>query len=503
MYKLSELIGRNEGAGIYINGVVCDSRQVMPGNAFFCIKGGKCDGASFIDEALRRGARAIICSFDYGIRSERAVIVTHENVRSAYTRAVSVIYGEPSKKMKMIAVTGTNGKTTVSKMIHSALIASGKRCALIGTLGASFEGRVSSISGMTTPDPEVLYCLLAEYANAGAEYVVMEASSHALAQSKLDGIAFEVGAVTNLTAEHLDYHGDMESYYRAKLSLFDRCKTGVFLCDDYYTVRMHAEATCKKVACSALDSKCAIHAENPSYSFENGTAFDAVLDGKRIPIHSSVPAFFTVSNALLAFSVLKTLSVSDEDIYMGIASLSGVDGRMERVETEEDFSVFIDFAHTPDALSKLLSGVKKIKRAEQRVVTLFGCGGDRDRSKRSLMGAVASRLSDFVIITADNSRSESVSDIIDEIMLGFDKSCPHIRIEDREQAIKYAIMNAGKGDIILLCGKGHEGYEISRSGVRAFCEKDIVRAALKKRKEEENLSNVSKKGSDTGKDNRR
>lgn len=480
--KLSYLIDGIAENSQEVNGVSADSRGVKNGEAFFCIRGTKTNGAGYIDEAIKNGATVIVS--DEKLPTTPSVVrsVTVKNVRSAYAVACSRMYGEPSRKMKMIGVTGTNGKTTVCSMIESALLAAGKKCAVIGTLGARFEGKFTSLSTMTTPDPEVLYALLYEYSNKGAEYVVMEASSHSLAQSKLDGIYFDVGAITNVSAEHLDYHKNMQDYCIAKQSLFERSRGGVFLCDDFYTTEMYNCAKGKKIACSVKDKRYQIHAERVGFDFENGCIL-TVKDGtETVTLHSPIPASFTPSNVMLAYAVLKTLGIKNEHIHNGIASLKCVQGRMERVTTGRDFSVFIDFAHTPDALSRLLSGIKLMKRQGQRIVTLFGCGGDRDKTKRSLMGAIASRLSDFVIITSDNSRSEEPQDIIDEIMGGFDKSCPHVRIDDRRQAIEYAVLNAESGDIILLCGKGHECYEITKCGKRDFCERKIVTEALRKRK---------------------
>ncbi len=466
--------------GVSVTGLCSSSEKVSKGCAFFCIKGRKADGDDYINIAIQKGAAVIIS--ESAEPRDGAIFITVKDARSAYARALSKMYGEPSGKMKIIALTGTNGKTTVSQMIGNALKLSGKRCALIGTLGAEFEGEITSLEAMTTPDPEVLYALLDKYARAGAEYVVMEASSHALALRKLDGIDFKIGAITNMSAEHLDFHGDMDSYYKAKSMLFERCERGVFLCDDFYTAKMFSEAKCQKTSCSVSDKRYDLYAENIGYSFENGTVFTVLGNGFSLPLHSDIPAEFTVSNALLACAVLRELGLNGAQIYKGISTLKGISGRMERVETGRDFSVFIDFAHTPDALSRLLTSVKRLKRPEQRIVTLFGCGGDRDKSKRSLMGAVASHLSDMVIITADNSRSEDTDSIITQIMTGVDKSRVHIRIDDREKAIEYAIMNAGTGDIILLCGKGHEEYEITKQGSRPFFEKEIVRKALQKRK---------------------
>ena len=490
MFSLSELITDEEVCGEYpkdlkVSGVCADSRKVLPGNVFVCINGCRKCGQDYIEEAVRRGAYAVMVEQECKRAVKGAALIKVKNSRSVYAKMLSRVY-DVKNSLKLIAVTGTNGKTTVCQMIKSAITESGRRCAVIGTLGACFEEDCRQIDQMTTPDPEVLYKLLFDFARQGAEYAVMEASSHALALGKLDGLEFEVGAITNMSAEHLDFHGNMEEYYKAKLKLFDKCKKGVFLCDDFYTVKMYSEAECERISCSVRDITRDYHTENIGFSFENGSVFTIVGEkGRSIPMHSPIPAEFTVSNGLLATAVLKALGIEEVSIYKGISRMKGVKGRMEKVETGLDFSVYIDFAHTPDALAKLLQGVKAIKRSESRIVTLFGCGGDRDKSKRSLMGMVASSLSDMVIVTSDNSRSEDSADIIDEIMKGIDKSRPHVRIDDREKAIEYAVMNAEKGDIILLCGKGHEGYEIDKNGKREFSEKNIVLRCAAKRQGQE------------------
>lgn len=485
---MGELIAEEDVCGEYpkdlrVSGVIADSREVLPGNVFVCISGCRKCGRDYIEEAVRRGAYAVAVEQDCKREIRGAALIRVKNSRSVYAKMLSRVY-DIRNALKLIAVTGTNGKTTVCQMIKSAITESGRRCAVIGTLGACFEDNLRQIDRMTTPDPEVLYKLLFDYARQGAEYVVMEASSHALALGKLDGLTFEVGAITNMSAEHLDFHGNMEEYYKAKLKLFDKCKKGVFLCDDFYTVKMYGEAECERISCSVRDKERDYHTENIGFSFENGSVFTVVGDkGRSIPMHSPIPAEFTVSNGLLATAVLKALGIEEVSIYKGISRMKGVKGRMERVDTGLDFSVYIDFAHTPDALAKLLQGIRAIKRSESRVVTLFGCGGDRDKSKRSLMGMVASSLSDMVIVTSDNSRSEESAVIIDEIMKGIDKSRPHVRIDDRERAIEYAVMNAEKGDILLLCGKGHESYEIDKNGTRAFSERDIVLRCAANRQE--------------------
>lgn len=478
-YRLSKY--RNEK--IYVTGVVHDSREVLPGNIFICLKGKKRDGFSFIREAEKRGVRVIICENTYNYTLKNAVFVTVKDARKAYSKILSNMYGNPAGKLKMVAVTGTNGKTTVCQMIASGLNAAGKKCAVIGTLGAEFEGRKTDTETLTTPDPELLYKLLKEYSDCGAEYVVMEASSHSIQLGKLECINFVCGAITNLTPEHLDFHGNMDEYYRAKKKLFEKCLTGVFLTDDQYTEKMYGESECKeKIRCSVRNSGADYYCSEIECSLANGCR--AVVDhsGRKITYLSPVPAEFTASNILLAAAVLDVLGIDPEDAVRGIAGLKNVPGRMEKISADRNFDVYIDFAHTPDALEKLLSSISHLKKKGQRVVTLFGCGGDRDKSKRQLMGKVASMLSDFVIITSDNSRTEKISDIIKEIEKGVDKSKPYLVIENREKAIEYAISSAADGDIIMLCGKGHENYEIDSKGKHEFSEKEIVSRLLKNRK---------------------
>ena len=485
MYCLKDIFDfGTDNAEMSVKGISADSRKTEKGELYVCLKDKKGGGEAYIKEAVARGAAAVICDETLFDTVEKVPCFSVKDPRSAYAKILSKALGEPSKRMKMIAVTGTNGKTTVTKMIESILKAAGKRVAVIGTLGAQLDGRVTPLGTMTTPDPEILYPLLKSYADEGAQYVIMEASSHALALSKLDGITFDIAAITNMTAEHLDFHGNMDGYFTAKSRLFERCKSGVFLCDDYYTVEMYKKATCRKVSCSVKRSDTDYYAENVGFSFENGTILSVNKNGSAYPLHSDITAEFTASNALLAFAVASELGIRPDIIYKGIAMLKNVEGRMQKIETDADFSVFIDFAHTPDAFSKLLGSIRQLRKRNERIVTLFGCGGDRDKSKRSLMGAIASRLSDMVIITSDNSRSEEPCDIIDGIMQGVDKSRPHVRIEDRKKAIEYAVRNAEKGDIILLLGKGHEKYEIGKNGSRYFSEEDIVKEALAERRKE-------------------
>ncbi len=486
MYNLKKLLKNIEYESdteipddLVVTSISSDSKKLSPGSLFVCLKGIRKNSHDFINEVVRRGAVCVICDKYCKIKPESAMAVRVENPHSAYAKLLSAACGEPEKRLKLIAVTGTNGKTTVTHMIHSALCSLGKRTALIGTLGGFFELEKDSIGTMTTPDPERLYPLLKRYAELGAEYAVMEISSHALALCKADGLHFKVGAITNITPEHLDFHGDMEHYTAAKAKLFSMCDKGVFCVDDEYTARLFAQSECESsVSCSVADIGADIYAADILLKGLDGCEFTARHSDGGTRISSPIPGMFTVSNALAAFGALTALGFSPAESAKGIASLFGVKGRMEVLPIRADFSVIIDFAHTPDALSKLLQSVRSMRKEGQRIVTLFGCGGDRDKTKRSLMGTIASQLSDFVIITSDNSRNEDKMTIINQITSGISNNYPCVCFCEREAAIEFAVKNASDGDIILLCGKGHEEYEIDSKGLRSFSEREIVFRAI-------------------------
>lgn len=472
-----------EHADTDITAVVSDSRRVIAGCLYVCIKGERYDGHSYIGSAVSRGAVAVVCDrlADIGHASCGAVLISVENTREALARLCSAIYGNPQNGMKLIGVTGTNGKTTVSRMIYEILIRSGRRAGVIGTLGAVCCGAQldicsdNELSNMTTPEPEELYRILQAMRDSGAELVVMEVSSHALVQSRVAPILFDIGVFTNLTPEHLDLHGDMESYFEAKRLLISQSRRAVINCDDPYGRRLYTEFSDISVGCSLRGADRAVCAEQIQLS-ESGISYKLCHPRMRARISCSIPGEFTVMNSLEAVVVSHELCVGTSDIKAALSSLSGVDGRLERVIPDRDvgFSVFIDYAHTPDALENLLRTARGFSRRRQRIVLLFGCGGDRDRSKRARMGRIASAMADLVIITSDNSRSEESADIIGEILKGIDKETYFTVIEDRAEAIEYAIKNAREGDIILLAGKGHEKYEINKAGKVYFCERELV-----------------------------
>ena len=478
------------------------SGECTVGSIFVCIEGRQRDGHCFASEAVENGAIAVVCSRGRGaeVREFTAsfgevCIIEVDDTRSAYAKACGEFYAVSRAEVKVICVTGTNGKTTVSSMIRDGLCAYGKRAALLGTLGGSFEGTEYSCGTMTTPDPKRLYGILSDFISRGAEYIVMEASSHALALRKLDGLRICMGVFTNLTPEHLDFHGNMDEYEYAKSLLFRKCEYGgVFLEDD-----PHAEVMAhslpegrRRVRCSLVDVTADYRADNVNFLGEDGVKY-AVIHGEnraedglsefRTDVYCGMVGEFSLRNSLLAFATLCELGIPAACASGGITACRGVKGRMEKlpVPKESGIAVFIDFAHTPDALSKLIRSVRGFCGAEKRIVTVFGCGGDRDRSKRSLMGAIASRLADFTVITADNSRSESIEGIINDILSGVDRSRPYKVIPDRREAIEYVLDSSASGDVILLCGKGHEEYELRGGETVPFSEREIVADFFRKR----------------------
>jgi UDP-N-acetylmuramoyl-L-alanyl-D-glutamate--2,6-diaminopimelate ligase len=406
-------------------------------------------------------------------------------------RAAALIYhswyGKPAEKLHVIAVTGTNGKTSVTFMLRAIFEAAMYRTGLIGTVNYYSAGRRilggtdDPLANMTTPDPGELYRMLAEMAADGVEYVFMEVTSHALAFGKPDAIHFDAAIFTNLTPDHLDFHGDMEKYYQTKKKLFSMCDKAVINIDDGYGARLAGEVTCPHVTCSAKGISSDYMATQICQSGVDGNQYRLSSKQKRFTIRTPLPGAFSVINTLEAAACASMLGISPSVIMTALGTMAGVDGRMERVRLGvlADYSVFIDYAHTPDALENLLRTAKGFAGERERVVLVFGCGGDRDRSKRSVMGEIAGRLADFVIVTSDNSRSEQPMDIICDIQKGLGDS-DYVIIPSRRRAIEFAIREAHAGDIILLAGKGHEEYEIDRSGKHFFSEKQIVAEAAGK-----------------------
>jgi len=495
--------GSETALDVEISDVTDNSGECADKSVFVCVEGRRNDGHDYASEAVENGAVALVCSpgrneemREFTASFGDVAVIEAEDTRSAYAKLCGIFYGVFDSEARVVCVTGTNGKTTVSTMIRDGLSAYGKRAALLGTLGGEFEGRHYDSDTMTTPDPKRLYGILGEFISLGAEYIIMEASSHALALRKLDGLTVYMGVFTNLTPEHLDFHGNMDEYEYAKSLLFAKCRYGgVFFADDPYWERMALSLAneCRRARCSLSDSEAEYRADGIAMLGENGVKYSVIHGNYRVEggehncrtdVYCGIAGSFSVANSLVAFATLCELGIPPVCASGGITACRGVRGRMEKlpVPSESGISVFIDFAHTPDALSKLIRSVRAFCGPEKRIVTLFGCGGDRDRSKRSLMGAIASRLADFTVITADNSRGEPLGVIINDILSGVDRARPHVVIPDRREAIEYALDSAAEGDVILLCGKGHEEYELRDGEKIPFSERKIVSDFFDKRK---------------------
>lgn len=475
----------DEARAVDVGGIKTDSRRVERGDLFLCIRGLTFNGHEYIKDAVERGAVGVVVDRSYkGDLPQSAVGITVKDTRHAAAMLYDAWYGHPSRSMKIVAVTGTNGKTSVTHMLRAIFEGAMHKCGLVGTVDCYSAGKrlnvrsENPLANMTTPDPEELYRMLAIMAADGVEYVFMEATSHALALSKLDALCFEAAVFTNMTPEHLDFHGDMEKYFSAKSRLFSMCKRAILNVDDAYGRRLSEEITCPTYTCSTTRRDVDFFATDIKDRGVDGSEYILNSRNHRVTLRTPIPGAFNVINTMEAATCATVLGISPAVITQALGALSGIAGRMERIRlgTLTDYSVFIDYAHTPDALENLLMTARGIKQADQRIVLVFGCGGDRDKSKRPIMGTIAARLADVCVVTSDNSRSEDPMDIIRDITASM-RSEEYTVIPNREEAITHVIRHARRGDIILLAGKGHEEYEIDREGKHPFCEKEIAKAA--------------------------
>lgn len=475
-----------------ISSVADDSRDVVSGGLFICIRGSHTDAHDLIPQAVCAGASCIVIAQDAVIEEERlsdCVVLRTENTRRACACMYDAWYGFPSRNLKIIGITGTNGKTSVTHLLRRILECALHKCGLIGTVGCDSDGRYldgstrNSLANMTTPDPRELYRMLAEMCSDGVEYVLMEVTSHALTYAKTAPIRFCAAIFTNLTPEHLDFHKTMEAYADAKAQLFAQSRLAVLFADSPYAEQMHAHAAGKTVWCTVSGNRGDYCAEQVTAKGENGIAYRLKFVNGSAVIRCPIAGRFTAVNSLLAAACALELGIGIGCVQDALRSIAGIKGRMERVRLggPADFTVMIDYAHTPDALENLLRSVREIKKNEERIVLVFGCGGDRDRSKRPLMGRLAGSMADEVIVTSDNSRTEDPQVIISQILEGMSANAPCTVIADRSEAIRHAILNAKAGDWILLAGKGHEEYEIGPNGRQAFSETDTVQKAFAER----------------------
>ncbi len=472
--KLSQVLNglnvKNEYKDVEITDVTSDSRLVEKGYLFVCIKGASFDGHSVAKQMFEKGAAAVVVEKDLGI--ENQIIV--DNTRESYSPICANFFGNPANELKLIGLTGTNGKTTTTFLIKQILENVGKKVGLIGTV-QNMVGSEVYPAHYTTPDPHELQSLFRKMVDANCEYCVMEVSSQALAQGRVKGIHFLIGAFTNLTQDHLDYHKTWENYFNAKRILFENCDIAVTNVDDKNGLKIVENLPCKVVTYAVDNINSDYTAKNVSFS-SNGVKYELVGD-KIGRVVCPIPGRFSVYNSLCAATVALALGVDFEDTLIAIGKSNGVKGRIEVVPTNTDYTVIIDYAHSPDGLENIISSLKEI--AKGRVVTLFGCGGDRDKTKRPKMGKIAADLSDFCVVTSDNPRSENPSEIIKDILEGMkDSKTPYVVVENRKEAITWALHNAQKDDIILLAGKGHETYQILPTGTIHFDEREVVAEVL-------------------------
>ncbi len=468
----NEVVNKEKISGkIDISGVCCDTRIIKKGEAFFALSGVKDDGTSFAKEACEKGACAIIAEKPFE-EELSAPIIFVPDVRKAFAKACFAACGDPQKKLKLIGVTGTNGKTTITNLVKKILSDAGKKCAMFTTVGYDVCGAFYP-STHTTPPPEKLAPLFAQAVDNGAEYAVMEVSSHSIAQKRVGALDFEVGIFTNITRDHLDYHKTMEEYTRVKASFFSQCKNSVINLDDERAEDMARKAQDKVFFVSEKDSRADFFIKNIAINVR-GMSYKLASNDGETNISVPIAGDFNIYNTAQAAIAAKILGVAENDIVRSLGAFCGVDGRMEMVCRDKfPFSVIIDYAHTPDALEKALLACSKITSG--KLWCIFGCGGNRDRGKRPEMGAIASRLADIAVVTSDNPRTEEPQAIIDDIIVGISpENKNHISIVDRKEAIEYALSHAEEGDTILLAGKGHETYIDDKNGKHYFSEKDIV-----------------------------
>lgn len=452
---------------IDIREVRYDSRAVQPGDLFVAVRGFATDGHAYIGMALKKGAVAVVC--EQAGKGIPAVIVP--DARAALADIAGNRFDHPSRKLTMVGVTGTNGKTTTTTLIKHILEAEGHKVGLIGT-NQNMIGDEVIPTERTTPESYELQALFARMAEAGCTHCVMEVSSHSLVLDRVRGVRFAVGAFTNLTQDHLDFHKTMEAYREAKAKLFTISDKGVVNLDDPVADKMLADAACPCLTFSADKDAADLSAKNIELG-ASGVSFVAATRDAIARVSLGIPGHFSVENALAALGVCVALGVPLEHAARALGTAHGVKGRAEVVPTDTDYTVLIDYAHAPDGVSNILRTVRGF--AKGRVIALFGCGGDRDRTKRPKMGKIAADLADFCVVTSDNPRTEDPKAIIDDILEGMQGTkTPMQVIVDRPEAIHWALAHAKKGDVIVLMGKGHETYQEVNHVKHHMDEREIV-----------------------------
>jgi len=466
-------------AAAQVSGVAYDSRKVRPGFLFFAFPGKYVDGGAFAAQALERGALAIVSESPRPADFAGAWIQV-EHGRRALAVAARNFYGKPDERLAITGITGTNGKTTTAYLLDSILRAAGHTTALAGTIEYRLAGKATTAVN-TTPESPELFRLFAELRAAGGSHATMEVSSHALALGRVYGMRFHTAVFTNLTRDHLDFHQTMEEYFAAKRLLFEGAGAppppfAVINHDDAFGRRIQAAPGAEQLS-YGIGEGAAARACRIRSGFD-GLHFEVALGKERFPLISPLPGRMNVYNILAAWCAGRTMGIPPELLASGIAACREVPGRFERVDEGQPFLVVVDYAHTDDALRNVIAVARGLE--PKRVITLFGCGGDRDRVKRPMMGEAAAELSDFVVLTSDNPRSEDPLAIINDALQGLWRhDTPHVEEPDREKAIRIALSKAEPGDIVILAGKGHETYQILKDRTIPLDDREVARRVLR------------------------
>ena len=467
------VIKGNVSLSMDITQVVYDSRKVTPGCMFVAITGFATDGNKYIPMALEKGAAVVVTAKP---QADGIPHIQVENDRLALAQIGANFYDHPGKAMKLIGITGTNGKTSSTLLLKHVLEqVLGAKVGLMGTM-ENMIGNVSIPTERTTPESFELQALLAQMRDGGCTHAIMEVSSHAIALDRVAGLHYTVAAFTNLTEDHLDFHKTMEDYCRTKAELFSRCDKAVANCDDAWFTQMTEKAT-SPVLSTSVKNAADLRAENLEL-LSDGISFTAVYGEERVPVRLPIPGKFTVYNALTVLGCALQVSISLTDAAKALKTAKGVKGRVEVVPTPgKDYTVLIDYAHTPDGLENVLSSVKDYCKG--RLIAVFGCGGDRDPIKRPIIGKIGTDIADIAVITSDNPRTEDPMKIIEDILKGVDSAKKSYKvIENRPKAIQYAMDIAQKNDIIVLAGKGHETYQEICGVKHHLDEREVVAAYL-------------------------
>ncbi|MBR5228797.1 MAG: UDP-N-acetylmuramoyl-L-alanyl-D-glutamate--2,6-diaminopimelate ligase [Firmicutes bacterium] len=478
--KLGELlklagIENQENAELEITGVSYNSLKTQPGELFVCISGFSTDGHKYAKSAEEAGAAAILAERPLDEIAVPVIIV--ENGRKALSAVSAAFYGRPSDSMKVYGVTGTNGKTTISYLLRAIVEAAGHQCGVLGTIAYVYGGKTFE-SVNTTPESFELQRMFHEMKNDySIDYCAMEVSSHSLALSRTDDISFDYSVFTNLTPDHMDFHTDFEDYFAAKKKLFQQTSgTSVINIDDEYGKRLYNElfAEGKNVFSCSVDDETAYYRAVIKDTSAAGTNADIFAGEKMLgSLKINTPGRFSVANAICAIGVTMESGISWEAAKAGIEETRGVSGRFESVENSHGIPVIVDYAHTPDALEKIIKTAREFTTG--RVITVFGCGGDRDATKRPVMGNIAGTYSDFCVVTSDNPRTEDPYKILDDIVPGVEKTdCPYEVVEDRRRGIKRALKEWTPGDTVIIAGKGHENYQIIGKVKHYFDDKETA-----------------------------